>query len=272
MRYGLLLSLVLLPVLAHADILHMADGSTREGRVIEENDQEITVDFGKGSMALRVTLPRSDVVRIERKISPNAVLMTEYVRRLGKAVRGGAEDWYALGLWCREQRCLNDKAQEAFERAVAVDPDHAAAHTALGHVKLNDAWMPRKEALRLLAPDLVDAEAKARELTAKKEAEEAKTELLEVRKSLEELKARVAELDKENNALRRQLAAASRPRDYDRPRVVYRPIIVVRDPKKKHGARHDAGKDKPPGEKPGDQAPPSEGAAQEPAPKEESQK
>jgi tetratricopeptide (TPR) repeat protein len=218
----------------------MADGTTREGRVVEANDKEVVVDFGRGSVSLLVRLPRAEVARIERKATPDTALMDDYVARLGKALNGGAEAWYDLGLWCWEQRCLNDKAREAFERAIAIDSDHAGARAALGHVKLNDAWMPRKEAIRLLAPELTET-AKMRELAAQKQAEEAKAQALEARKGLEKLKARLAELERENRTLRERVAAPPPPPpDYYRPRVVYRPIIIYRDRPRRRSSEGDA--------------------------------
>jgi len=228
MRTVLLLVLATLPSLAGADILHMADGTTREGRVVETNDKEIVVDFGQGSVSLVVRLPRAQVARIEPKETANLTLMTDYAARVAQAMDGTADDWHALGLWCRQQRCLNDKATQAFERAVALDPAHAGAHLALGHVRLNDAWMTRKQALQLLAPE-IDEAARVRELDAQKQLEEAETRALEAQKRNTELEAKLADLQKEVDDLRLRLAAATPPPAP--PRVIYRPIIVVPPPR-----------------------------------------
>jgi len=238
MRSAAAAVLALLASLAYADVLHMADGTTREGRVVEINEKEVVVDFGQGTVSLLVRLPRAEVVRVERKASPNAILMADYAHRLGKATRGTADDWHALGLWCKKQRCLNDKAREALERAIALDPNHAAAHSALGHVKLNDAWMTRERAIRLLAPHLAQGAAKARELAAIKEAEEAKAEALKAQKRIEQLEARITELEKTNETLHQRLAAPPPPPPPPpRPRVIYRPIIIFRDRPTQHSSK-----------------------------------
>ena len=226
MRHALTMLLALLPALAGADILHMADGTTRQGRVVETTDKEVVVDFGHGSVSVLVRLPREQVVRIERKATPNATLMANYMARLGKAMKGTADDWHALGLWCLQQRCLNDKATEAFARALALDPDHADTHTALGHVKINDAWMTRKEAVQFLAPELEEA-AKLRELEALKQVEEAKLDAVTAQKRAKEIEAELANLRKENADLRARLAVPPPPPPP--PRVIYRPIIIYRD-------------------------------------------
>lgn len=233
MRAILAATVAFLPSLLMADVLHMADGTTREGRIVETTEKEIVVDFGKGSVSLVVRLPRADVASIEPKAGGADTLTAEYMARLAKAIAGTADDWCALGDWCVRQRCLNDKARDAFDRAMALDPNHAGAHAALGHVKLNDAWMPRDQAIRLLAPDLVaEGGAKARELAARKEAEEAKTQALEAQKLVEVLQGRVALLIKESDDLRQRLAQPPPPPpDYYRPRVIYRPIYIFTDPR-----------------------------------------
>jgi len=224
MRAVLALVLAALPTVAAADILHMADGTTREGRVVETNDKEVVVDVGRGDLSLRVRIPRGEVVRIEHKPTAHEELMADYVRRLAKARQGTADDWHALGAWCAQQRVLKLQAREAYERAIAVDPDHAAAHAALGHVKLNDTWMTRERAIRLLAPHAADVDAKARELAARKEAEEAKARAAEAQARLQEVEAQLAKLQQETQALRQRLATPPPPPP--RPRVIYRPIII----------------------------------------------
>ncbi|MDD4890926.1 MAG: HEAT repeat domain-containing protein, partial [Phycisphaerae bacterium] len=47
---------------------------------------------------------------------------------------------YDLALWCR-QRKLDDLADQELRSAIALDPNHAAARRALGHVQIGDAWL-----------------------------------------------------------------------------------------------------------------------------------
>ncbi len=233
MRLAPLLLVWLIPVASLADIIHLADGTTREGKVIRIDDREVIVEFGQGSVSLQMRLPRENVVKIERKPTRGAALMAEYVARLNKAMRGTADDWFALATWCRQQRCLNDKAREALERTLALDPDHEGAHTLLGHVKLNDTWMTRQQAIETLAPDL-EEKLQATRLELLREIEESKVQILQARKKNEELKARVARLEQENDRLRRLLAQKPPP-------SVYRPVIIIQRPPPRHG--------KPPREK-----------------------
>jgi len=243
MRAPLTVVLTLLASIAAADIIYMADGTRREGRIVQTTDTEVIVDVGLGAMSLQVRIPRADIARIERKQSSNDLLMADYVGRLAKARQGTAHDWHALGAWCTQQRVFKAQARQAYLRAIAIDPDHGPAHAALGHVKLNDAWMTRQQAIALLAPDLASGALKARELAAQKQAEEAKAQAIEAQARLAQLEGAIAQLQRDNDALRQRLAIPPPPPDRYRPRVIYRPIIIQSPRGRKHDGKHDGKRD-----------------------------
>ncbi len=221
------LAVALLALSARADIVHMADGSIREGRVVEANDKEVVLEVGQAGMTLTVRLPRSQVAKIEEKPTGTTAVMADYVTRLANALKSkSADDWYALGLWCREQRGFRDKAAEAFDRALSLDPDHAPTRLILGHVRLNDTWMTRQQALQLIAPD-IEANAKLREMEFQKQLEEAKTAVLEAEARAKAFETKLAELRKDIEDLRLRLTLPPLPADYYRPRIIYRPFIIV---------------------------------------------
>ncbi len=228
---------------ARGDVVHMADGTKREGRVVEANDKEVVLEVGQGGVALTVRLPRNQVAKIEEKPSGTTAVMADYVARLSAALKSkSADDWYALGLWCRDQRGFRDKAAEAFDRALALDPNHVPTHLVLGHVRLNEKWMTREEALQLLAPDL-EANAKLRELELAKQIEEAKAATAEAEARNKALDAKLAELRKDIEDLRQRLALPALPADYYRPRFIYRPVIIAPPPH--HHPRPPEKKDSP---------------------------
>ena len=221
-----LLSLALLSLSARADIIHLADGTIREGRVVEANDKEVVLEVGQGGVSLSVRLPRSQVVRIEEKPSGTTAVMAEYVTRLANALKSkSADDWHAFGLWCREQRGFRNKADDAFQRALTLDPDHVPTHLVLGHLRINETWMTREQALQTLFPDL-EQNAKLRELEFEKQLEETRTAALGEQKRANSLEAKIAELRKDIEDLRQRLALPVLPPDYYRPRVIYRPYII----------------------------------------------
>ncbi|MFW6162548.1 MAG: hypothetical protein ACODAJ_07235 [Planctomycetota bacterium] len=226
MRLAFTLVLAILPALAAADVVHLADGTTREGRIVETSETHVVLDVGVGNVSLQVRIPRGDVVRIEHGASTHDKLMADYARRLSR-VRT-ADDWYALGAWCQDQRVLKEEARGAWQRALALDPDHADTHRALGHVRLNGEWMSRQRAVTLLAPELTDDLAEARQgtLAARRDAEQAQARALEAQKRIEELESDLEEARKQNKTLRARLANPPPPRVVERERVIYRPIII----------------------------------------------
>ncbi len=212
---------------ARADIVHLADGTTREGRVVEANEKEVVLEVGQGGVSLAVRIPRSQVVKVEEKPSGTTAIMAEYVTRLANALKSkSADDWHALALWCRERRGFRDKAAEAFDRALALDPEHAPTHLLLGHLRFNDRWMTRQEVLQAVAPDL-EENAKLRELEFEKQLEEAKAATAQAEARAKAFEAKLAELRRDIEDLRQRLALPVLPPDYYRPRVIYRPYIIV---------------------------------------------
>lgn len=65
----------------------------------------------------------------------------EYRTRLAALDSDDADGHHDLGVWCRENG-LARKAKARFRRAIKIDPEHAAAHEALGHVQVEGEWVP----------------------------------------------------------------------------------------------------------------------------------
>ncbi|MBI3268714.1 MAG: HEAT repeat domain-containing protein [Planctomycetes bacterium] len=116
---------------ACADWVELADGGALEGRVVELGES-IRVEGRLGS----VTLPRAKVLRV----TVGELSWEAYPRRAAGLADADADGHYRLGLWCREKE-LGREAREQFERAIAGDPGHEAAHAALGHVRVDGTWL-----------------------------------------------------------------------------------------------------------------------------------
>jgi len=247
--HGVCLAVLACGLLARADLVHLADGTTREGRVVEANDKEVVLEVGQGGVTLTVRLPRNQVARIEEKAAPGAVVMAEYVARLSEALKSrSADHWLALGLWCRERPGFRDKADEALRRALELDPNHVQTRLLLGHVRVNDAWMSRREAVQAIAPE-IEQNARLRELELQAQLEEARTDALEAEARAKALEAKIAELRKDIEDLRQRLAMPPLPADYYRPRALYRPVIIL-PPRGPRGPHKPDAKDAPKAEPP----------------------
>jgi len=154
-----------------ADTVYLKDGVKIEG-IVTEQGAKVRVKHRFGS----VWLPRADVLRIERK----KTVRQEYAKRMAQLAPDDADGHYRVGLWLAEHK-RKSEAQKLFEKAVAIQPNHRAAHGALGHVFHNGAWHAHDDAMRLQGRvkykgKWVTREAAA-QMQAREAAEKAKREL-----------------------------------------------------------------------------------------------
>ncbi|MHC4471523.1 MAG: hypothetical protein ACYS99_11225 [Planctomycetota bacterium] len=172
---ALLVGLLAVPALA--DVVHLKNGGRIEGKVVDKGDAyEVTHRYGK------ITVKKSDVVSIEKK----ATLAETYAKKRAAIDVKNADQLVALAKWCRENG-WETQAVKDFRAALALDPDHRGAHTALGHVFYEGAWrtedeimemrgfvkhlgkwVTREEAARLEAKEAAHRRNEARKREAKK--------------------------------------------------------------------------------------------------------
>ena len=126
-----------LAVPATADVVHLTNGKTLEGKVTESAGS-VVVELPGG----KITLPREEVARIERK----ETLEDVYRARRAELAEDDVEGLFRLALWLREEG-WEKKAREEFAAVVKLDPDHRGAHYGLGHVRYDDRWMTEDEAM-----------------------------------------------------------------------------------------------------------------------------
>jgi hypothetical protein len=139
MRRAAVLAFALLPVVARADQVYTRGGGLLEGEIVERRTDAIVVDIGGGTIGLPLTY----VERIVPGPSPGA----RFRARAGRLAPDDAAGWLALGQWARQQD-LRSQANDAFLQVLSVDPGHAAAHRALGHIRVGDEWMTPEEGYR----------------------------------------------------------------------------------------------------------------------------
>lgn len=124
---ALLLALAALP--AAADELVLRNGSVFHGAVTEDGDR-VVVRMDVGTMSFR----KVDVREIRRTGDP----LKEFEAK--SAAAATAKDCMDVALWARE-RGLSAKAAEMYEKAILLEPDHAAARAALGYEKHEGRWL-----------------------------------------------------------------------------------------------------------------------------------
>lgn len=154
-RSTLLLALALVLCLApgsRGDTLILKDGRRIEGTVTSREGGQVTVKTSFGEM----TIDEDDILEIKK----GKTKRQEYQERFEAAE--SAQDFFELGEWAASKR-LRKETEKAYLRAVELDPEHADAHRALGHVRYKGVWMTPEERDAKSAEDRV-AEMRAQGL------------------------------------------------------------------------------------------------------------
>jgi len=123
---------------AAADTVHLRDGRKLEGELTDLGGQyELKMKFG----TLKVN--KADVLRIEKAVNKGDL----YKQKLDGLSAVDAQGHFELGQWCRQNE-LADEAKAAFEKAVAIDANHAGARRELGYLKVGEKWQTAGSMMR----------------------------------------------------------------------------------------------------------------------------
>jgi hypothetical protein len=108
-----------------------------------------------------VIVPRADVADFVRR----RVVIEEYETQVQSTPNTAAAQW-ELAEWCR-LKSLRKERQTHLQRVVELNPDHVAAHRALGHIRIDGNWTTQETALA--ARGLVKLHGKSASLAALEE-------------------------------------------------------------------------------------------------------
>ena len=136
-----LLSSVLAPSLVQADVVRLKAGGEVRGVITDPADNQtesatITIETLTGGT---LTLARSDVAFITRR--PRIV--EEHDMKSAMAANTVEAQW-ELAEWCLAND-LDELRTAHLQRIIEIEPDHAAAHAALGQKNYDGVWMTREE-------------------------------------------------------------------------------------------------------------------------------
>lgn len=118
------------------DTITLRDGRKLVGKIVSEEGDEIRVILRYGE----VTLPKSDVVSLEKGPTPEEV----YRDRAAAVGEDDLEGLVGLARWCREND-LDRESRWEFGRVLEIDRDHAEARKALGFVLHEGEWITGAE-------------------------------------------------------------------------------------------------------------------------------
>ena len=122
-----------------ADVLHLRTGGRIEGVLTRETATSLTIDVGMGQLSV----PRSSVVRIERKDSA----LSQYRTRLA-AIHPGDVGAYADLARFAAEKGLRSESRLTWARVLSLDPRNVEAHLSLGHVLVDGNYVDEDQANR----------------------------------------------------------------------------------------------------------------------------
>jgi len=180
-RLVMTLAVLGLALPALADVVHLKNGGSLEGSVSRTPDG-VVVKLPVGE----VRISNDAIERIEPKVTA----FEQYQQRAAAVREDDPEAHYRLGLWA-QQAGLKGPAREEFRKTVALKPDHALAHQALGHRLVDGRWLTHEDEMRARGLVEVDGAWMSPEAAAKLRALQAELELARERRKTAE-----AELEK----------------------------------------------------------------------------
>jgi tetratricopeptide (TPR) repeat protein len=105
-----------------ADVLRLKDGTVIEGRIVQENAQDVRIRTGTSE----ITVPRARIAEIEKGEAPHEA----YKKRAAETKDDDAEGHFKLAEFCLEHRLLPEAIGE-LRRTLELKADHEAARAKL---------------------------------------------------------------------------------------------------------------------------------------------
>ncbi len=105
----------------------------------ESTESHVAIDTAYGG---RVRVERSRIVEIISESSAQ-----DQYDRLAPKVADTAEAHFKLARWCGDRQ-LDEQQQQHLRRVIELDPQHEAAHRALGYSEIGGEWVQREEHLK----------------------------------------------------------------------------------------------------------------------------
>lgn len=126
---------------AMADVVTLADGSKREGKVVKESDTEVVLQVTQGRLSAEITFKKEEVKGIERGPTAAEKALAEVERRKAEVKATDAAALLELARWLDRQPGFSRDAAETYEKVLRLEPDNAAARARLGYQKVGDKWL-----------------------------------------------------------------------------------------------------------------------------------
>ena len=123
------LCLLLLPLLASADVVVLKSGKKLHGKVVAEDPEVVLNIYNSGFPEMTLDVQRFPKARVKSVVRTIPSPAQEFQQRIRAAE--DAEACVQLAEWCEERKLKRERVF-ALEKALRLEPGHAAARKALG--------------------------------------------------------------------------------------------------------------------------------------------
>ncbi|MBI1851406.1 MAG: hypothetical protein HYR85_13785 [Planctomycetes bacterium] len=116
---------------AGADTVTFKDGRIMEGKVVSQDDENITLKTQFGTQKIA----RRDVAKVEK----GETALDEYQKRRDALKSDDLEGHLKLALWCKENK-LTGQAKDLYRMVLVLEPNQPIANKELGNIQYNGTW------------------------------------------------------------------------------------------------------------------------------------
>ena len=127
----ILVLVALTATLARADVVHLKNGKSFEGKIVSETSKVVKIKTRFGDLEFK----RDQIERIEKGKTPKE----EYRERKAKLDKKDVNGLFELALFCKEKK-LTKEYRALLKDILKVDKQHDGANTELGHIKYDGQW------------------------------------------------------------------------------------------------------------------------------------
>jgi hypothetical protein len=132
-------ALACLASVVHGETFLLRSGGRLEGEHLNAQRAPADPYHVRTPLGLRMALSPSQVLRVVIKTD----VQKQYDELL-PTIANTAEGHWQMAEWCKEAGLLDERRRHVAE-VIALDPDHAEARAALGHLRVGTGWMTQEE-------------------------------------------------------------------------------------------------------------------------------
>jgi len=144
-----------------ADVIHLTDGTTREGQVVSQTEEVVVLEMVAAGVKARMTIKRADIDRIELKPTEHQLLEAEYKKRVRELDETDADAVIRLAKWCTSQSMFKQAEDLLVKLAARGGQDFVRGEMALANIEYErKRFEPAKQHLKAVLdkhPDNLDA-------------------------------------------------------------------------------------------------------------------